>query len=305
MGMTQDPYQTLGVSKTATEDEIRKAYKKLARTYHPDLDASKEAATKFQEVQQAYEILSDATKRSNYDQFKNPDGPGFRPKPAPGGGGSPFPFGFDLESLFNQGQRPEKGRRASPFGQSAGFDMFDGQDLDIEVEIPFQIAAEGGDYDLFLQRGGRDEHLTIKIPAGIDTGKIIRLSGQGHPGTGGGKPGDLMVRVVVAKHPWFRREGRDLIVEVPVTVTEAALGAKVDVPTLSEGTVLVTIPPGTSSGSKMRLKAKGVVFHATKQRGDLYAIVKIVLPPQLSPKAQELLKEFATEAAFNPRGGLW
>jgi len=307
--MPLDPYKTLGVSKTASEDEIRKAYKKLARTYHPDIDPSKEAAEKFQQVQQAYEILSDKQKRSNYDQFGSPDGPAFNPRTPPGGGrpggggGGPFPFGFDLEDLLAGARGGDARGPRNPFG--GGFGAFDGQDQDIEITVPFQVAAEGGNYDLFLQRGNRDEHLVVKIPAGVDTGKIVRLSGQGHPGQGGGRPGDLLVRVVVEKHPWFRREGRDLLVDVPLTPTEAALGAKVEVPTLAEGKMEVTIPPGTSTGKKLRLKGKGVMFHATKTRGDLYAIVKIVLPPTLSPKAQELLKQLGEETPFNPRSGMW
>ena len=306
--MPLDPYKTLGVSKTASEEEIRKAYKKLARTYHPDIDPSKEAAEKFQQVQQAYEILSDKQKRSNFDQFGSAEGPAFNPRTPPGGGwagggGGPGGFPFDMEELF-RGMRGGDGRGPrNPF--PGGFHVQDGQDQDIEINVPFLVAAEGGNYDLFLQRGNRDEHLVVKIHAGVDTGKIIRLAGQGYPGQGGGRPGDLLVRVVVEKHPWFRREGRDLMVEVPLTPTEAALGAKVEVPTLAEGKMDVTIPPGTSSGKKLRLKGKGVLFHATKTRGDLYATIKIVLPPTLSSKAQELLKQLGEEAPFNPRSGLW
>lgn len=303
--MPLDPYITLGVSKSASDDDIRKAYKKLARTYHPDVNASKDAAEKFQQVQQAYEILSDKTKRENFDRFGVADGQGFNPRGGAGGaaGGQPFPFPFDIESLFNQGGGGGGRGRRSPFG--GGFGVADGQDLDIEIEIPFLVAVEGGDHDLFLQKNGKDEHITIKIPAGVDTGKIIRLTGQGHPGSGGGKPGDLLVRVVVGKHPWFRREGRDLLVDVPVTVSEAALGAKVEVPTLSEGNMIISIPPGTSSGAKLRLKNKGVMFQATKQRGDLYAVVKVVLPAKLSEAGQELLRKLAESDPYQPRGGLW
>lgn len=305
--MPQDYYSTLGVARDASEEDIRKAHKKLVRKYHPDVAPGKEAEEKFKQVQEAYDVLSDPQKRSNYDRFGTAEGPGSY---GAGGGKSPFgsgsPFGggfeFDLEDLFKRTTGTRRTQQRSPFGE--GFGM-DGQDIDLEVEIPFQTAAEGGNYDLFLQRDGRDEPITVKIPPGVDTGKIIRLAGLGQPGTGGGKPGNLMVRIVVAKHPWFRREGRDLLIDVPISVTEAALGAKVDVPTLSEGTVRVTIPPGTSSGAKLRLKGKGVLFAATRQRGDMYVVLKIMLPPQMSDKARELLKQFGEEAPFDPRGGLW
>jgi DnaJ-class molecular chaperone len=180
-----------------------------------------------------------------------------------------------------------------------------GEDLTLEITVPFQVAAEGGDHELTLQREGKPERITIKIPPGVDEGGVIRLAGQGQPGANGGAAGDLLITVHIAPHPWFRRDGADLLLDLPLTITEAALGAKVDVPTLSEGTVTLTIPAGTSSGSKMRLRGKGVLDRRTKERGHLYAIVKIVVPQNLTAEAQVLLRKLAEEAPQSPRAGLW
>src|SRR5262249_19578332 len=180
-----------------------------------------------------------------------------------------------------------------------------GEDAEVEIEIPFQIAASGGNHELHLDRGGRPEHLSVKIPAGVDTGSVVRLAGQGHPGANGGPAGDLLVRIHVAPHPWFRREGSNLLIDVPVTVSEAALGAKVEVRTLSEGMIVVTIPPGTSSGAKLRLRGKGVIDRTTKERGDQFAVVKIVVPRHPGPRAVELLQELARVEPQSPREGLW
>ena len=155
-----------------------------------------------------------------------------------------------------------------------------------------------------LDRGGKHESLSIKVPAGVDTGSLVRLAGQGHPGANGGPAGDLLVRIKVAAHPWFRREGSNLLVDLPVTITEAALGAKVEVPTLSEGKIVVTIPAGTSSGSKLRLKGKGVLDRSTKERGDQFAVIKIVVPRKPGERARELLKELAEVEPLTPRGDL-
>ncbi|MFN0054858.1 MAG: DnaJ C-terminal domain-containing protein [Planctomycetales bacterium] len=298
-----DYYATLGVSRTATPDEIRKAHKKLSRKYHPDLNKEAGAADKFQEVQDAFDVLGDATKRQQYDQFGTtfreggPGGPQWS-----GSGAGPVDFRdvvggqFDFESLlgnaFGGGGR-RKGRTRA------------GENVEVEVEIPFQTAMEGGKYEFGVQRGDKTERLSVKVPAGVDNGSLIRLSGQGQPGAGGGPPGDLLFRVRVGPHRYFRREGADLLVDVPVTITEAALGAKVEVPTLSEGLVVVTIPPGTSSGAKLRLRGKGTIDLNTKARGDQFVVVKIMAPQKPNARAKELLEELAQAAPQSPRGGLW
>ncbi len=305
-----DYYETLGVSRSATADEIRKAHKKLSRKYHPDANQDdKTAEARFKEVQAAFEVLGDEDKRKKYDQFGHaafegggmPEG-GFRWA----GGGAPDMGGFfggqvDLGDLFGgfagggNGRRRGNGRQPRPRK---------GEDSQVDITVPFTVACEGGSHELQLNRGGTTERLTVKIPAGIDSGAVIRLGGQGQPGHNG-PPGDLLCTVRVAPHPWFRREGQNLLVDVPVSLTEAALGGKVECPTLTEGRVVLTLPPGTPSGAKLRLKGKGVVDRQTGQRGDQFAVIKIVPPTNPSPAVRELLERLAAELQSDPRAGLW
>jgi DnaJ-class molecular chaperone len=311
----QDYYKTLGVPKTASADEIRKAHKKLSKKYHPDVNKDKSASEQFKQVQEAFDVLSDAEKRQQYDRFGQvfPGGGGPQGQPFNWGGGRPGggtagPVDFselfggggqiDLEQILG-GAFGGGGKRQSRRAPRRG------DDAEVEVEIPFHIAVEGGKYELSLDRGGRRENLTVTIPAGVDSGSLVRLAGQGQPGGNGGPAGDLLVRIRIASHPWFRREGNNLLVDLPVTVSEAALGAKVEAPTLSEGRVVVTIPPGTSSGAKLRLKGKGVLDRSTNDRGDLYVVVKIMVPRQPGPRAKQLLQELAEVEPYSPRGGLW
>jgi DnaJ-class molecular chaperone len=312
-----DYYKTLGVSKSASADEIRKAYKKLSKKYHPDANKDEEAPERFKQVQEAYDVLQDPQKRKQYDQFGQVfPGGGPHGQPFPWGGGTPGsgPGGagpIDLSDLFGGGGQVDLEQIfGGAFGGGAGRRQSRraprrGEDVEVDVEIPFQIAVEGGNYDLSLDRGGKPERLSVRIPAGVDMGSVVRLAGQGHPGGSGGLAGDLLVRIRVAAHPWFRREKNNLLVDVPVTVTEAALGARVEVPTLSEGRVVVTIPPGTSSGAKLRLRGKGVLDRHTKERGDQFAVVKIIVPRNPGERAVELLKELARIEPQSPRGGLW
>ena len=300
----RDFYEVLGVPRSASQDEIRKAYKKLARKFHPDVKpADPDAEKKFSEITEAYDILSDEEKRKNFDQF----GHGFR---GGGGGGNPFQgFGggsgggaaFDLDDLlggmFGGGGRGG-GRRAQPRAQK-------GADAKADITIPFTMAVEGGDYSLNVQQGSKSERLSIKIPAGIDDGQTIRLAGQGGPGVGGGAPGDLLVTIQIAAHPWFRRDGSNLLVDVPLTPSEAALGAKIDVPTLTEGLVVMSIPPGTSSGARLRLRGKGVRNPKTGDRGDQFVVLKIVLPKELSEEARSLYQQLSELPTTDPRDGMW
>lgn len=313
-----DYYKTLGVSRTASAEEIRKAYKKLARKYHPDVRPDdKDAETKFKEVQEAFDVLGDEQKRGQYDKFGNAFRGGAGPQAQPfnwgnagGGPGGPGGSGpIDLGDLFG-GQVDLGDLFGGAFGGGGGAGRGGrrarkGEDIAVEADIPFHIAVSGGEYDLHLQRDGKHERLTIKVPAGVDTGSTIRLSGEGQPGQGNGAKGDLLVSLRVAPHPYFRREGNNLLLDVPLTVTEAALGAKVEVPTLSEGTVTLTIPSGTSSGAKLRLRGKGVVDRTTKQPGDQLVVVKIVVPQNANPRAKELLTELAEAAPLHPREHLW
>lgn len=325
-----DFYKTLGVSRNASAEEIRKAYKKLARKYHPDLrPGDSDAADQFKKVQQAYSVLGDAEKRVQYDRYGQAFNAGhsgpYRTAWASGPDGT---HAVDLSDLFNQvfgdglrGGQPGQGagfehgsfrpggarpRAEAPFGHGEPFGgAGKGEDIAFEVTVPFQVAAEGGSHGLQIRRGDQTERINVKIPAGVEDGSVIRLAGQGHPDPSGGQPGDLLLTVHVSPHPYFHREGSNLLIDVPVTPSEAALGTKVEVPTLSEGHVTVTVPPGTSSGTKLRLRAKGVLNPKTKQRGDQFVVVKIVVPRETSDAAKKLYRDLAEIEPAAPRAELW
>ena len=309
----RDFYEVLGVSRTATKDEVRKAYKKLARKFHPDVKpADPESEKKLSEITEAYDVLSDEEKRKNYDQF----GHSFRGAGGGPSGGNPFEgFGgggtggtaFDLEDLFGGMFGGGGGKGGSPFGGGRQRQprAQKGSDVKAEITVPFTVAVEGGDYSLSVQQGSKNERLTVKIPAGIDEGQSIRLAGQGSAGSGGGAAGDLLVTIHIAAHPWFRRDGHNVLVDVPVSPSEAALGAKIDVPTLHEGVVVLSVPPGTSSGAKLRLRGKGVRNPKTGDRGDQFVVLRIVLPKALSDDAQALYQQLADLPSNDPRDGLW
>jgi DnaJ-class molecular chaperone len=331
--MAEDYYKTLGVSREASADEIQAAYRKLARKYHPDLnqdDAS--AKQKFQEVQAAFDVLNDASKRELYDRYGasfDSMGAGGGPRTGAGpwssgagggwsggswGGGAPQDF--DFSEIFGGGGGGGESsfgdifgqfRRASDSGRRAKATPKRGADVEAEITIPFNTAVVGGETEIELRGdGGSTKRVSVKIPAGIDEGKKIRLRGQGGPARRGGAAGDLLITVHVAAHPFFVRRGNDLTVTVPVTLAEAALGAKVDVPT-PKGTISLRVPPGTSSGTRLRAKGRGVA-PVNGDPGDLYADVEIVIPRNLDERSQELVREldqhFSTLDATSPRESL-
>lgn len=303
-----DYYKTLGVKRDASADDIKKAYKKLVRKYHPDVKPDdKEAAQKFKEIQEANSVLSDPEKRSQYDRFgKTFTGGGAGPGGAGAWSSGPVDLndilggGFDLGDLFGGSFGGGAGARGRAQPRPTK-----GEDIRLDGDISFHVAALGGNHSIQLRRDNQTERLNVKIPAGVESGKSIRLSGQGHPGHNGGPAGDLLLTVRVAQHPYFRREGTNLIIDVPITIPEAALGAKVEVPTLDEGPVTVTIPPGTSSGSKLRLKEKGILNPKTNERGNILVVIKIVAPKELSDRETELYQELSQLDKLAPRSALW
>jgi curved DNA-binding protein len=286
--MPRDYYEVLGVSKNASDSEIKKAYRKLARQHHPDRNpGDKQAEARFKEVQEAYDVLNDKTKRAQYDRFGFAGMGGEQgPFHNTGGGSGNFEFQGvnpeDLESIlgalgggFGQAFRGRgRGRAARP-----------PESVEAEVAIPFLKAAAGGTVSLNVD--GRT--IELRVPAGVEEGKKLRLAGQGPGG------GDLLVRVKIEPHPYFRREGRNIILEAPISVTEAILGAKVDVPTLDGTHLTVTVPAGTSSGARLRLRGKGIAG------GDQFIEIKIVTPKIHDQRSRELIEEFARLHPQNAR----
>ncbi len=294
----KNPYEILGVPRDADLETIRKAYRKLARENHPDLNPDDAAAEeRFKDVSRAWEILENPEKRSNYDEFGDvaldPNFDAERAREARrsfGGGFDGMPPGAGmggLEDLF--GQFFGGGGRG---GARGGFSM-PGADTEASLELDFEEAVRGGEKRFTLGRRtaeGRvqNETTTVRIPPGVDTGGTLRIPGKGAPGIGDGRPGDLIVSLRVRPHRVFGREGRHLTLELPVSVREASLGARVEVPTL-DGRATLTIPPGTDSGTRLRMRGKGVPSPRGGKPGDLLVRVAIKVPRGLDADAEEAL----------------
>ena len=284
--MPRDMYETLGVPKTASEADITKAYRALARKYHPDRNpGDKEAEAKFKEIQNAYDVLSDTAKRANYDKFGSPDGAkgGFSGYSG-GGGGIPPDMMDEILRQFGGGVNfdfggfsggPRRSRRASP----------PPEDVEHEITVPFLTAVTGGKIDLSVD----GQTVGVTVPAGAKDGQTLRLKGILPNG------GNLKLKLNVAPHPYFRREGDDVAVEVPISLSESVLGAKIDAPKPDGGTVTITVPPGTSSGSKLRVRKQG------GGGKDLFVVLKIVVPKNIDAKSRELIEEFARLNPQTPR----
>jgi curved DNA-binding protein len=312
----KDYYKIVGVARDANQDEIKRAYRRLARKYHPDVSKEQGAEEKFKELQEAYEVLKDPEKRAAYDQLGSNwrSGQEFRPPPDWGrgfefstasGGGDASGFSDFFSSLF--GSR-------SPFSQQragrghTGFASV-GEDHLAKIQIDLEDAYRGGTQTIELQapqlaEDGRvavkPRTLKVTIPAGVVEGQRIRLAGQGSPGIGGGPAGDLYLEVGFRPHPLFQVEGRDVTLTLPIAPWEAALGATVQTPTLA-GPVDLHIPAGAKPGQKMRLKGRGLPGPTP---GDQYVVPKIVVPPADSAKARALYEQMKQELAFDPRKDL-
>lgn len=300
----KDYYKELGVEKTATEADIKKAYRKLIRKYHPDVSKEADADKRTKELNEAYGVLGDAEKRTAYDDLGKQQAAG-RPFRAPpdwgssyegGGGGADNDFFADL---FAHAGGARGGRRGAPFAMR-------GEDSHAAIEIDLADAYHGATRTINLrvpQADGagrtvtRERTLDVNIPAGVMQGQQLRLGGQGQPGSGGAAAGDLYLEIRFRFDARYRIEGRDVFETVPVTPWEAALGASIDVSTPS-GTVSVTVPEGSQNGRKLRLKGRGI---PGKQAGDLYLLLEVALPPADTERARELYQTMARELAFNPR----
>jgi curved DNA-binding protein len=317
----KDYYATLGVAPEADEAAIKAAYRKLARKYHPDVSKEPGAEDKFKEVSEAYEVLRDAARRADYDQLRTyrtahaGGRGGFEPPPGwqPSGGFSHAEFTADsgfsdfFEQIFGGRHFGERGFGGRGFSQGHDFAQR-GQDLQVELPVLLEelvrseqagVRVTVPSVDALGRRvPGRERTLEVKLPPGTGDGELIRLAGQGAPGIGRAPPGDLFVRVRLVPHPRFDVEGHNLLVTVPVAPWEAALGAKVIVPTLASR-INLTIPPGSQSGQKLRIKGRGLPGKAGT--GDLIAVLKIVLPQAADAETQHLWQRLADKAAFDPR----
>ena len=308
----KDFYAMLGVPKNADETEIKKAYRKKARALHPDRNPDDpKAESRFKEVGEAYAVLSDPDQRSQYDSVRAMAGGGARFAPGAGGASAEDLFG----GLFGGGQGGRV-RYSTPGGAGGFEDLFGGlfgggagggyrrgpergADLTATTTLGFRQAVEGATVTL----GVEGRAVTTRIPAGVTDGQRIRLRGKGRPGANGGEAGDLVILVAVEHHPVFSVSGRDLRVTVPITFAEAALGADVQVPTLSGGPVTVKVPPGTPSGRTLRVKGRGVPAKAGT--GDLLATVQITVPQRLTTEAREAVAAFAEATPGDVRADLY
>ncbi|MBW4934231.1 DnaJ C-terminal domain-containing protein [Marinobacter sp. F4206] len=325
----KDYYAALGVSESASPEDIKRAYRKLARKYHPDVSKETDADEKFKDVGEAYEVLKDPEKRAEYDQLRKygarGDGsfeppPGWQSASGFGGGGyteaDAAQFSDFFEEIFGGGGRAGGGFSRGGFGatgRAGGFRQnmrVRGEDVHARLSLFLEEVFHGCEKQVSFTVHQPDEHghimprqktLKVKIPAGMREGQHLRLKGQGSPGSGGGDAGDLLLEIELAPHPTFAVEGRDILVTMPITPWEAALGATVTVPTVGSR-VNVKVPKGSSSGRKLRLKGKGF---PGKHPGDQIVVLQVVMPEQHAPEAEKLYKQLAeAEKSFNPRSRL-
>lgn len=314
--MSEDYYAVLGVNRSASQADIQKAYRDQARKFHPDMnpDDSK-AKEKFQRIQQAYEVLNNPEKREMYDRYGSSfEQMGAGPQGHAWAGGQEI----DLSQIFGGGfggagdaagfeeilrQFGGGARGAGGGARSRSRRPRAGANLEHEVQVPFQTAVLGGKVQITVARAsGKQDQIEVNVPAGIADGKKIRVRGQGEPGLHGGPAGDILITVRVATHACFRRKGNNLEVSVPISLGEAVLGAKIDVPTPS-GTVTLTVPPGSSSGRRLRVRGMGVK-PVSGEPGDLFAVLEIVLPEVIDDASRKLIEEFQSRNPQQPRGQL-
>lgn len=314
----KDFYHMLGVDRSASADEIKKAYRRLAKQYHPDVNKGDTVAeSKFKDISEAYNVLSDPEKRKQYDMlgayqagygagtggFSGTQGGVRWEGEMPGGFGD---FGDIFADLFGMGgvKRDQRQTEWQTFGGARNHTQqraaVRGSDTYMHVDIDFVDAIRGASKVISIRRGREAERLTVKIPPGVDTGSKVRIAGKGEPGVNGGKAGDLYLHMKVSPHALFWREGADLFEDVPVTIYEAVLGGSIDIPTI-DGSAKMKLPAGTTSAQKFRLKGKGAPVLGQNKSGDLYAIIQIVPPKEIDEETRNLCEEIRQRHPYNPR----
>lgn len=315
--MSKDPYEVLGVGKDASAAEIKKAYRKIAKECHPDINPDDPAAIeRFKAASAAYELLSDPEKRARYDRGEIDETGAERPErqfyrdfahaadnpyqTGRGFGAEEFQEFGDASDFFAEFlRRQARGGGGAGPGAAHGFSAR-GNDVRYALEVPFLTAARGGKTRITLPDG---QGLEVTIPEGAADGQTIRLRGKGGPGFGGGPAGDAYVTLSVAEHPVFRREGDDIRVTLPVTLDEAVLGAKVEAPTI-DGPVKLTVPRGASGGRVLRLRGRGVRARGASKRGDQLVELRIVMPPEIDGELEEFMREWRERHSYDPRKGM-
>ncbi|HET6620449.1 MAG TPA: DnaJ C-terminal domain-containing protein [Dongiaceae bacterium] len=302
-----DPYKVLGVNRSASDDEIKRAYRKLAKKLHPDLNpGDKKIEGQFKETTAAYDFLSDPEKRRKYDRGEidesgQPRGPRYSSRP-PGGqqqrrSGRPYGFGLEDDADFSEDLFSD----FFGFGKdSRGSIKLKGADVSYQVRVPFLEAVLGTRQRLQLADG---KTLEVQLPPGTDTGQTLRLKGQGLPGRGGAPAGDAFIEVTVEPHPVFSRDGNDILVELPITLYEAVLGASINVPTI-DGKVSVKVPVGANSGTQLRLRGKGVQAGKGGVRGDQYVRLVVMLPREADPELRTAIEKSARSYPYKVRSRL-
>ncbi|MCL6284957.1 J domain-containing protein [Ruegeria sp. 2012CJ41-6] len=308
--MSDDPYSALGVSKDASDGEIKKAYRRIAKECHPDLKpGDAEAEERFKSAAAAYDLLKDAETRARFDRGEidasgqeKPQQHYYRDYAEAAGNpyrsGSNFGDQSDMSDIFSEFMR---GRGQGGFGQREPYEFHaPGRNRQYTLQISFLDAVYGASQKLTLPDGDRVE---VKIPAGITDGQTIRLRGKGDPGMGEGAPGDALVSVSVAPHPLFQREGDDIRISLPISLDEAILGGKVPAPTI-DGKVNVSVPPGTSSGRTLRLRGKGVRKRGSSDRGDQLIELTVVMPKEIDKDLKQFMETWRDAHSYDPRAGM-